>query len=268
MTNPTIDTLELSIEFGVEHPKTMAIIERMVTIGKIARPDVITAEAHGLPEVEVYAFPMDRKQDMIDVAAKLSPSYKTALGKLWARKEGTKPEPEPEPKPMPKPEPKPGVLPRPTFEEISEWLRLDPKADRPYWRKRISNFISTGDWAGWGYDSPIPPSLKFQYREYLVSNIVWLLKTGEWPSGHLTHLDGDTSNVRFTNLELTTSMSRLRAFNGPFGDPLTEDCIYKADGKYRVIFHLGGSPYSLGLFQTVKDAVNLRDNWLANRGKL
>lgn len=94
-----------------------------------------------------------------------------------------------------------------TAEEAREWFAYDPETGVIAWRKRRSNALAgrvAGSQDGFGYWR-----VGFQYKNYRHNRLAWLIVTGDWPAGEVDHINGVTSDNRWSNLRSVT-----RAVNG------------------------------------------------------
>lgn len=56
--------------------------------------------------------------------------------------------------------------------------------------------------------------VEFQGRNYLVHRVVWLIATGEWPTRHIDHIDGNRTNNRLNNLRDVSVFLNLQNLKG------------------------------------------------------
>jgi hypothetical protein len=96
-------------------------------------------------------------------------------------------------------------------------------------------------------------------QTYLAHHIIWLWKTGEWPSTGMDHKDGNPENNRWDNLaeapqSINNKNARLRSDNksGTHGVYQTQS------GNYIVGIGVNGKWVTLGTFQTKEQAVLVR----------
>ena len=97
-----------------------------------------------------------------------------------------------------------------TFDQVNELLAYDPDTGIFTWKTHLSRSFRAGDRAG---------SLKTQrigrdgraYKSWYVAirgfqtpaaRVAWLLSYGEWPNGNIVFIDGDSENIRLSNLRL------------------------------------------------------------------
>ena len=89
--------------------------------------------------------------------------------------------------------------PCPDFEEISQLLRYDPATGELRWLVSRSRLARAGDIAGTvtkqGYVAII-----LQGRGFKAHRIAWLLHYGNWPAGHIDHINGSKADNRIANL--------------------------------------------------------------------
>lgn len=86
-----------------------------------------------------------------------------------------------------------------TVDELRRLFTYDAKAGTFIRRIRMGSAYPAGQIAG----SRGPrqyTSLGVNGKSYLAHRLAWLYMTGEWPSGHIDHIDGNTENNRFANL--------------------------------------------------------------------
>jgi hypothetical protein len=94
-------------------------------------------------------------------------------------------------------------------------------------------------------------------RYYAAHRLAWFYMTGEWPSRHIDHVNGDPSDNRWENLRLCTvsqnSQNRRRAIVNKTGYKGVS--IHRETGKFRARIFLGRRvSKSLGLYATAHEA--------------
>lgn len=92
-----------------------------------------------------------------------------------------------------------------TFEDLSEVLNYNANTGEFTWKAAISSRAKPGDRAGvWqrmqnGKDYY---SVTYRGRKLSGAQIAWLLYYGEWPDRSVFFIDGDTKNLKISNLKL------------------------------------------------------------------
>lgn len=107
-----------------------------------------------------------------------------------------------------------------SYENVGRFLRYDPDAGKFFWQPRTpdmfedSKVTREGSCRAWNtkhagkeatiyqYDSR-PATVLLCGKQYTANKIACLLKTGHWPKHHIRHMDGDKSNLRWSNLCLS-----------------------------------------------------------------
>lgn len=105
-----------------------------------------------------------------------------------------------------------------TFDELSEVLDYDAASGGFTWKKTTSTRAKKGQRAGvWqkmqnGKDYY---SITYRGRKLAGAQIAWLLHYGEWPDRSVYYIDGDTTNLRISNLKMADHKAvRVRQDDG------------------------------------------------------
>ncbi len=141
-----------------------------------------------------------------------------------------------------------------TAEEVRRLLKYEPDTGTFFWRVDTRN-TSAGDKAG-SQQSRGYWHIKINRRLYMAHRLAWVHVTGEWPDGHVDHINGRRSDNRFANLRIATNNenawnSRIRSNNA---------CGYKGVHfkkgikKFVAQIHAGGRVRHLGVFMTAVEA--------------
>jgi HNH endonuclease len=97
-------------------------------------------------------------------------------------------------------------------------------------------------------------------RHYRAHRIIWAVAYGEWPNGHIDHINGDRSDNRLDNLRVVTpsenQRNQKRASNNTSG--VTGVFWLKAAQKWSAQITVGGRNKHIGLFNAFEDAVSAR----------
>jgi len=141
-----------------------------------------------------------------------------------------------------------------TAAEVRRLLRYEPDTGIFFWKIDTKN-TAAGDLAGCrqsrGYWH-----IKINRRLYMAHRLAWLYVTGEWPLGHVDHINGNRSDNCFANLRIATNSenvrnSKLRKNNA---------CGYKGVhykkhiNKFVAQINVGGRVCHLGVFKTAPEA--------------
>lgn len=132
-----------------------------------------------------------------------------------------------------------------------------------YYRERVSRRCKAGTVAGAvgqnGYRMTIIKGIP-----YKVHRLIWKWHYGSEPD-MIDHINGDRADNRIENLRAADA--RLNGWNRKAARDLPP-CIYHHQGRFRVRMRLGGRRnVSVGMFSTLKEAVEARDRALADYGE-
>lgn len=100
--------------------------------------------------------------------------------------------------------------------------------------------------------------LKFSNKAVYAHRLVWFYVTGEWPKGHIDHIDKNTLNNRFDNLRpSTTSQNKsncLKYENNTSGFKGVTKFISKAGLKWKSQITFQQKVIYLGLYSSKEEA--------------
>ncbi|WP_081048573.1 HNH endonuclease [Xanthomonas translucens] len=150
--------------------------------------------------------------------------------------------------------------PLPTAEQVQALLDYDPETGEFRWRKANSTRVRVGDVAGThkpnGY-----LHIGVNCRILLGHRLAWLWVHGEWPAGHIDHLDGNPLNNAISNLREVTSsgnMHNRRKEATRSGRPTSSKYLgvswQKKTGSWLARIGLNGKQLYIGTFATEEAA--------------
>lgn len=92
-----------------------------------------------------------------------------------------------------------------TAENVRSLFRYDDESGDLYWCVSPARNVKTGHEAGVFHSRDGYRYITYKRKAYLAHRIVWLLKTGKWPTEFIDHIDCDRKNNRFENLRSATA---------------------------------------------------------------
>lgn len=109
-----------------------------------------------------------------------------------------------------------------TFEEVKEAIAYEPETGVFVWKVDASRNVKKGSMAGTVKScrhqttGEIKSYLYIRYkdREMVASRIAWLLYYGSWPERSVMFVDGDTKNLRISNLKLSAFTTTVIKIDG------------------------------------------------------
>jgi hypothetical protein len=141
-----------------------------------------------------------------------------------------------------------------TAAEVRRLLHYESDSGTFFWRVDTRN-TATGDMAG-SRQSRGYWHIKINRRLYMAHRLAWLYVTGEWPIGHIEHVNGNRSDNRFANLRVATNSEN--AWNSRIC--VNNACGYKGVHykkrlkKFVAQINVDGRVYHLGVFKTATEA--------------
>ena len=97
-------------------------------------------------------------------------------------------------------------------------------------------------------------------KGFLSHRVIWALVHGEWPKGHIDHIDGDRANNRISNLRDVPehlnhrNNARKRGTKAPYNG-VSQD---KRTSKWVARIHYDGLSRHIGVFETLDEAITAR----------
>lgn len=103
-----------------------------------------------------------------------------------------------------------------SYDKVSEAIAYDPEVGRFYWKIDASKNVKKGSVAGSVKSSRHRSTgriksylyIRYKDREMVGSRVAWLLHYGEWPNRSVMFADGDTANLKISNLKLAEHTTR------------------------------------------------------------
>ena len=143
----------------------------------------------------------------------------------------------------------------PSRDEIIELLQYDQDTGMFRWRKSNGGRAKAGATVGCptaaGY-----LRVRVYGRLFYLHRLAWLCATGDWPSGHIDHINGDRTDNRLSNLRETNEQenawNRQKQTNNTSG--FTGVTYNKANDRWIAQIKDCGVPVYLGSFKNKTDA--------------
>jgi hypothetical protein len=106
-----------------------------------------------------------------------------------------------------------------------------------------------------GYISGGYDQCSIDYQRYKVHRLVWMWHYGEFPNGHIDHIDGNKLNNKIENLrEATDAQNVQNQRKARASNKLGIQGVCKQNNKYRASIHLNYKKIHLGYFDTPEKA--------------
>lgn len=103
------------------------------------------------------------------------------------------------------------------FEELNDALSYNPDTGEFVWKIDVARNVKAGTPAGtfktFRHKTSGEPKtylyIRYKDREMVASRVAWFLHYGEWPERLVQFADGDTKNLRISNLKLSMFPSKV-----------------------------------------------------------
>lgn len=142
------------------------------------------------------------------------------------------------------------------FNVFSEYISVDYKTGKIFWKAQPSTKIKVGDEAG-SDDRHGYRKLCFRKRMFLVHRVVFLLANGRWPIGQIDHINGNRKDNRIENLRDATHslnmQNQRKAMSSNHSSGLLGVTLHKC-GKWQALIKTNGKSRYIGLFPTPEEA--------------
>ena len=124
------------------------------------------------------------------------------------------------------------------------------------WKESPSNWVKAGDKAS--TKTRRGQRVRIEGKYYLAHRVIWRMVTGDWPTGLLTHIDGNVCNNCWGNLRLVAGNQKRMARLSKTGTP---GVFLTPEGKYlvrltRTTPEHGRKSYYYGSFTFMDDAIS------------
>lgn len=145
-----------------------------------------------------------------------------------------------------------------TADRLREVLDYDPRTGVFYWRYASSSRTPKGSIAGHECKRSRTPYIMIgiDRKVYFAHRLAWLYMHGEWPDGHIDHIDRNPTNNRITNLRVATNSQnhanvgpRCNNTSGIKGVVKQPDC-----NRWCARITVQGKRIHLGLYETKDEA--------------
>lgn len=134
-----------------------------------------------------------------------------------------------------------------TQKRLQEVLSYDPETGSFAWRNPKRN-------AAWhvGYrQSHGYLMVCIDYGRFLLHRLAWLYMTGEWPTKHIDHINGNRTDNRFKNLRDVTCAENAQNKKSAHRDSKTGLLgVTPCNGRFRATIFSKGKHVSLGVHDT------------------
>lgn len=115
--------------------------------------------------------------------------------------------------------------------EVSEAIAYDPETGVFIWKKDVSKSIKKGTAAGTVKGTRHRTTgqtksylyIRYKDREMVASRVAWMLHYGVWPDRSVMFVDGDTTNLKVSNLRLSDSTTRTIGPDGRVSSKMSRD---------------------------------------------
>jgi hypothetical protein len=137
----------------------------------------------------------------------------------------------------------------------NEYLKYDPDGSLRWAKRAKHSSVCVGQMVG-HLDKDGYRRFALKGKLYRASRIIWLMHYGEWPRGHIDHINNDVSDNRIENLRDVTNQQNC--FNRKLSRSNTSGykgvAYHKNDKKWQASIQLNGKTKFLGYFDDPQKA--------------
>lgn len=155
-----------------------------------------------------------------------------------------------------------------TAEQARRLLRYEPETGKLYWLERPREMFQTSRAFGtWNTRYAGQEALSYVdghgYRRgnllgrtYQSYRVIWLIQTGEWPEGHIDHINGVRDDNRWENLRQVTNAENQRNAKRRIDNKSGVTGVFwsKRRGKWYAQVGTRSALKHLGSFSTIEEA--------------
>jgi len=138
-----------------------------------------------------------------------------------------------------------------TASQLHRLVKYNPKTGLIFWNGSKGR-AKPGSLANMHYKRGIP-LISLDGHSYQAKRLVWLYMTGKWPNQTVACVNGDRSDLRWTNLR-EASIAQSRAFIPPRSKHGVKGVWITRHGRYVAEIRLARQKKYLGQFRTLEEA--------------
>lgn len=153
-------------------------------------------------------------------------------------------------------------------------LRFDREPGKLFWRERKPEMFPSGSgrqnnscaiWNSRYAGTEAAALTRHGYlrmsilgKTVLAHRVVWAIEHGEWPNGHIDHINGIRTDNRVENLRVVSVQENNKNTSRARKNSTGACGVYRFRGKFRAQIGSRGKQIHLGCFNTLEDAVAAR----------
>lgn len=140
-----------------------------------------------------------------------------------------------------------------TYERLRELLHYDPETGVWTWLARTTNRVDVGFVAGSMSRGKV--SIRIDGKLHLSHRLAVLYITGDWPSGVVDHVNGDSGDNRWSNLRDVSQRVNLQNRRSPSSNNRTGLLgVSRRNRRFQASIKVDGPRIYLGTFDTPEQA--------------
>lgn len=143
-----------------------------------------------------------------------------------------------------------------TVNELRDVISYDAETGRLTWLINASNNAKAGSQAFAAKKNTGHLHGRYKRKAYSAHRAAWALHYGEWPSGHIDHINGIRDDNRIENLRLANAAENAmnRRPNDGKASRLPHGVSRKNNGRFFAQIQKDGKGHHLGYFGTIAEA--------------